>query len=460
MQLRTRLNFSLELHNNQNCFLIGVGGSGMAPLAHMLLDKGLKVFGQDKKLSESIRKLEEKGLTLSDSLSDLKIDFAIYSSAIKKSENQFYQFFLNNHIPLYHRSEILHAFYQNKKSISVAGSHGKTSTTTMIAQILLEYGLDPTIMIGGETPLLNGIGGRYGNGEWGVYESDESDGTFLNHDAEIKVLTNIDNDHLDFYRDTTSLEDAFRTYLFSNVVQNSIACLDDLGIQKISRDINLKTYNLFYCMNDYYNLSIQNYKISDSNLYFNTENKEFELKLPIAGSHFLQNAMAAILACSCVGISPEFSVQVLSRFCGVKRRMELKGFYKNCRIYDDYGHHPTEIRVVLQALTNLKSSTNKTKVLFQPHRYTRTRDLFKELGESLSYADTIYLLPIYSAGESQIPGITSEILVPAIKTRVILLQNDLEKDTETILEELNEGDLILSLGAGNVHEWVEYLLKK
>ena len=213
-------------------------------------------------------------------------------------------------------------------------------------------------------------------------------------------------------------------------------------------------------MLSYLNLVIQNFYIRDNVLHFESLGKNFQLKLPIAGSHFLQNALAAILACSYVGVSPEFSVRVLSGFCGVKRRMEFKGIFKNCKIYDDYGHHPTEIRAVLRALSDMKTGSNKTHVIFQPHRFSRTRDLKKEIGESLSGADFIYLLPIYSAGESTIPGINSEILIPNIQTTVIELSGQQEDDTKIVSTKLVDGDILLTLGAGNVLEWGEFLLKK
>lgn len=444
---------------NKSGFLIGAGGSGMSSLGHILLDFGIELYGFDIKKNSAIINLENKGFKFIGDLQDLNsIDFAVFSSAIDKNNNEYYQFFQKKGTPLFHRSQIMHAIFNSKKSISVAGSHGKTSTTTMIAQILLQSNLNPSIMIGGETSLLQGIGGRYDSGNWGVYESDESDGTFLNHHADIKVLTNIDNDHLDFYKSSESLSMAFQKYLFDSINSVIIACLDDPGIIEIFKDINYSKKFILYS-NKQINENQISYTINNNILNFNKNNLNYSVSIPIHGDHFLKNALASILTCEIVGIPIESSIKILNNFNGVKRRMEFKGESKGILLYDDYGHHPTEIKVVTETLNKIKNNNARSIVVFQPHRYTRTRDHYKEFGESLSNCDYIFLLPIYSAGEIPIPGINSELITKSLSTNFQLLSGELERDCIFLKNFIRRDDVILTLGAGNVYEWGEFLLK-
>jgi UDP-N-acetylmuramate--alanine ligase len=435
----------------------------MSSLSHILIDYGLKVYGVDKSIGASILSLQNKGFNFIEKPENLEyIEFAIYSTAINKQNNEFYLYFLKNNIPLYHRSEVLHSIFSLNKSISVAGSHGKTSTTTMLSQVLIESYLNPSIMIGGETSLLNGCGGRYGNGEWGVYESDESDGTFINHHANIKIVTNIDNDHLDFYKEENLLKKAFENYIFGNNDSKVIACLDDKGIHELIKlkynRINTSNF-IFYSDEINKEIPVLHYKIYNNHLYFTYNSIEYHLSLPIHGDHFLKNAMAVILASLELGISPEKSIQILKNFSGVKRRMEKKGSLGNIEFFDDYGHHPTEIDAVCKAINNIKKTNSRTVVLFQPHRYTRTRDHYKEFGKSLSQCDFIFLLPIYSSGEEPIENISSELIKSSINCPSILLGGELEEDCKILKTFLKEGDIFLTLGAGNVYEWGEFLLK-
>jgi UDP-N-acetylmuramate--alanine ligase len=442
--------------------MIGVGGSGMSSLCHILIEYGITVIGQDKNKGKNLDLLERKGLvTIEDTKSKPKFDFAIYSSAIDIQNNIYYLYCLDNNIPLFHRSNVLHSIFSEKKSISVAGSHGKTSTTAMISQILFESNLDPSIMIGGETSLLNGSGGRYGSGYWGIYESDESDGTFLNHHADLKVLTNIDNDHMDFYKEDHLLKSAFEKYLFENQNSKVIACLDDPGINNLIQ-INLEKISnenfIFYSDQPNHNLPSIPYKIVSHELYFTYNQKQYTISLPIYGNHFLKNALAAVLTANEIGLDPTKSINILKNFCGVKRRMELKGTLGNIQFYDDYGHHPTEIDVVSKALKNIKEKS-RSIVLFQPHRFTRTKNHYKEFGESLSKCDFVFLLPIYSAGESPIDGVNSELIQSHITSPVEMLSGNIEEDCKKLIKFLKNDDIFLTLGAGNVYEWGEFLLK-
>ena len=405
-------------------------------------------------------KLIQRGLIQTKSLESLpEVDFAIYSSAIRKSENPYYLHFQNRGTPLLHRSEIMHRFFSEISSISVAGSHGKTSTTAMISEVLLKMNLDPGIMIGGDFPLLNGAGGRWGKGKWGVYESDESDGTFLNHQAEIKILTNIDNDHLDFYKSQSELEKAFLTYLNPKENGLSIACLDDPGIEAISTILDKTKPYLFYSNRHSSSENTIAYKIENHEIQFELDQSIYKLKLPIPGDHFLKNAIAAILALRAIGIHPKDSVSILTNFSGVGRRLELLGERSGIRIFDDYGHHPTEIRAVIQSIKGIIGS-GKCIVLFQPHRFTRTRDHFHEFSTALSLSDYLFLLPIYPAGEDPIENINSEMIFKNISCPGSLLSGEIQNDCKAIRSVMNSGDVIVSLGAGNVRDWAINLLNE
>lgn len=447
-------------------FFIGVGGSGMSSLAHILLDIGAEVWGTDQKESQIVLRLKDRGLIFETKLENLKnvsFDYVVYSSAVNKEENIYYKSFSSSRVVLLHRSELMHKIFSLKKSISVAGSHGKTTTTAMIASILLESGLDPAIMVGGDMPTLGDKGGYFGKGEWGVYESDESDGTFLNHKADIQVLTNIDNDHLDYYKTLNSLYESFEKFLSGNPNSKKVVLLDDPGVKKVIERI--KDLKNFYCITSDSSLrekSFIHYFVENGKLFFTIENKSFQLQTPFAGRHYLTNALCASLACLGVGISIEKSLSILQNYKGVRRRLEYLGNYKTIKVYDDYGHHPTEIQAVISSLLSMKThSSQRVFIIFQPHRYTRTKEHFREFARVLSEADFCTLLPIYSAGEKPIEGVSSSLIFENMKdkSKVQILSGNKEKDILEIKSLLKENDLVVCLGAGNVREWGEILIQ-
>ncbi|EOQ95318.1 UDP-N-acetylmuramate--L-alanine ligase [Leptospira wolbachii serovar Codice str. CDC] len=463
---------------------LGIGGSGMSSLAHMALDLKLSVLGYDKKSSETTRYLEKRGATIQNNIEQIPlegIEMVVYSSAINDKHKQVFDEIKKKNIPLKHRSEFMHLLVSNQKSISVAGSHGKTSTTTMVSQILTELGMDPTIMIGGDTSLLEKRGGKIGGGKFAVYESDESDGTFLGHKASIRLLTNIDNDHLDYYKTRERLEDAFFEYIAFGIEGDAVLYANDPGIRDVlihkTKDIDFsKNFRLYLCMekkdkeSDWY-LSLESklrdqlvpvlYQIQEDVLEF-----EFlgfptqSLQLPYPGIHYLTNGLVALVGAFVAGVSPDVSAGILSRYIGVKRRQEVLGIWNGVTVMDDYGHHPTEIAMVIRSLQNKLKSNGRLVVLFQPHRYTRTQLLLKELAESLSLAEILLILPIYSAGETSISGITHESFLPFLDTKnAEFLKGEMDLDLITIKSKLKKGDMLLCLGAGNVRDWGLQLLE-
>ncbi|MCP5495640.1 MAG: UDP-N-acetylmuramate--L-alanine ligase [Leptospiraceae bacterium] len=455
----------MNLLNTKTVFFIGIGGSGMSSLAHILLDMGLSVHGTDKKeSSRTIDLLKKRGMKFiasSESLIPEDYDFCVYSSAVSKDKNEFYRLFADKNILLQHRSEVLHTIFSQKKAIAVTGSHGKTSTTTMIAQILLENGLKPTVMIGGETSLLGGVGGCWGDGEWGVYESDESDGTFLNHRPQVKIITNIDDDHLDYYKTRENLLKSFTQFIKQNQNSISILNLDDMGVGEVLKNIENKTGIVTYTSKDIL-LPIEkiNFQINNRTMCWYKNEACYQLELPIPGIHYLKNALAALLACEIAGVSLHDGIQTLKSYKGVHRRLEYLGCQNNIHFYDDYGHHPTEILTVIESLRQLTSGSSRLAVIFQPHRYTRTRDLYDKFAYSLGFADTVFLLPVYSAGEEEISGISSKNIYNSAKdkSKFFLMEDGIERDAGFILDKLSPGDFLVSIGAGNVRDWCEKII--
>lgn len=461
---------------------LGIGGSGMSSLAHMALDLELPVIGYDKKSSDTTDYLVERGVTLYHSIEEISlngIEMVVYSSAINDKHKDVFSKIKERNIPLKHRSEFMHLLVSNQKSISVAGSHGKTSTTTMVSQILTESGFDPTIMIGGDTSLLQKRGGKVGKGEFAVYESDESDGTFLKHQANFRLLTNIDNDHLDYYQTRENLEQAFLSYMGFSSSGETILFVGDIGIESVlsihykelsfHRDFTLNllvTKNhlssewFLYFQTHYSNqINVILYEIKADHLEFEYKEKRYTLQLPYPGIHYLTNGLVALTFALRIGISPEKSVSILSRYIGVKRRQEILGTWNHVSIIDDYGHHPTEIKMVIHSLKQKNRENGTLHVIFQPHRFTRTKLLLEELAKSLLEADHLFLLPIYSAGETPIPGIQSESFLPFLdQKKTTMLSGKMVKDIQSIIPNLKPGDILLCLGAGNVREWGELLL--
>ncbi|TGK07880.1 UDP-N-acetylmuramate--L-alanine ligase [Leptospira semungkisensis] len=457
-------------------FFLGIGGSGMSSLAHILSDAGLSVTGYDGKKSQVTETLEKKGVRIFSSLSEIPdeeiYDAAIYSSAIRLDSHPIASHFKKKGIRFFHRSEVLHSCFQHLTCIAVAGSHGKTTTTAMTAHILNDLGYSPSLMVGGDVAFLGGIGGRFSQGKFGVFESDESDGTFLKHKAEFRILTNIDEDHLDFYKTREKLLNAFAEFI-TNTSGKIVLDLDNIGIQDCLSQIQDKTRIVGFTQvseEDWNSQGINGrhadlgldqlvyYKIVNKFLIFRIGKEEFSFSSRFPGRHYLTNSLAAVLATQCVGVPADQAARSVSQYAGVKRRLEYIGSKHGVEIYDDYGHHPTEVKAVLSSVRELSQGSGKAVILFQPHRYTRTQNLYKDFAESLDLGETVLLLPIYSAGEDPISGVSSELIANEMKKKPNLLSGNLKSDIPILKKILSPGDVFVSLGAGNVRDWgLEFL---
>ncbi|WP_061247105.1 UDP-N-acetylmuramate--L-alanine ligase [Leptospira noguchii] len=485
----------------QKPFFLGIGGSGMSSLAFLFLSKGFEVSGYDGKDSGVVEKLISNGAIVfhnSDIIEVENYSIAVYSSAIRLDSHPLVKKFREKGIPLIHRSELLHKIMSEKKQISVAGSHGKTTTTAMTAFLLEKCGMFPSVMVGGEVAFLGGKGGVWGKGEWGIFESDESDGTFNNHYAEIRILTNVDEDHLDYYKTRENLLNAFARYM-ERASRRLILNLDDIGIRDSIKLIKDRSRILGFSKienpDEFMDVLSQNskkpivqdlkensleigifdatkkevfsdidleqivyYTIQSRVLYFYFQKKEYSFSLKYPGEHYLKNALASILACFETGIPFSELVSKISEYSGVNRRLEYLGSKNGIEVYDDYGHHPTEIKAVIQSMEELKKE-GRAVILFQPHRYTRTQNLYKEFAESLDSGEIVFLLPIYSAGEDAINGVKAELITDFMKAPAKILTKEISQGVLTLKSFLKPGDKLVTLGAGNVRDWGLAFLK-
>lgn len=445
-------------------FFLGIGGSGMSSLAHILIDLGMSVSGYDGKKSSVTAELEKKGARIygrSDEIPE-SFDAAIYSSAVKIGSHPVASIFEKRNIPFYHRSQVLHDCFSHRIGIAVAGSHGKTTTAAMTSFLLDAIGMDPSVMVGGEVAFLGGKGGRFGSGEFAVFESDESDGTFLNHDAPVRILTNIDDDHLDYFKTRENLLAAFGKFVRKGT-RRVILNLDDPGIREClhSSDTKERIFGFTEISPDVWGKSAPSvasdssvpYMLENGTLTFRYRGEEISFRSKFPGAHYLRNSLAAVMAGIEAGIPARRGAEVVSGYSGVKRRLEFIGSKSGVDVYDDYGHHPTEVRAVLASMREMSATGGKTIILFQPHRYTRTQNLYKEFAESLDTGDLVYLLPIYSAGEDPISGVGSELIAKSMKKKVKILSEDVREGCKELSLCLDKGDKLLTLGAGNVRDW-------
>lgn len=443
---------------------VGIGGIGMSGIAELLLNLGYQVSGSDIQLSSTTDKLERLGARIfqghrADWIKGA--DVVVTSSAISTGNPEVVSA-VDEGIPVIMRAEMLAELMRLKKyGIAIAGSHGKTSTTSMVSWLLASAGLDPTMVIGGKVDALGG-NAKLGQGEFLVAEADESDGSFLKLSPVLEVITNIDLEHLDYYRDLAHIKATFLQFIekipFYGAV---IVCLDDDNIADLLPAIRKRTVT--YGLTAQADVYGDRITWEDGRVHFTVFRAGEELgRVDIAppGVHNVYNALAVV----CVGLELELPFTTiragLQSFAGVQRRMEKKGEIGGITVIDDYGHHPTEIRATLAAI-KLAWPQNRLIVLFQPHRYSRTQALFKEFQTCFHRADLLVMTEIYAASEEPIPGIDGAVLLEAARkhghrhTCFIPEVTDIARE---LLPQLEEGDLVLTLGAGNIVRVGEELL--
>lgn len=433
---------------------IGIGGIGMSGIAFILLKRGYAVSGSDLKESPITRRLASSGARIYYGHGASNINGAeavVYSSAIRE-DNPELSFSRDKGLIVLRRAEALASLMREKTCIAVSGAHGKTTTTALASHLLLEAGFCPTAAIGG---ILRGGEDNYciGESRFFVAEADESDGTFLCYNPDYPIVTNIDREHLDYYRDWEDILSAYKRFIGNMKPSGCLfACGDDPGVRLISSDFKNKVvYFGLSQNNDFYPRNISLDEFSSSFDYCLGQNPVARINLPLAGRHNISNSLAVIALGHELGISPQEISKALASFQGTERRFQLKADMAGIRIIDDYGHHPAEIQATLLAAKNVKHK--RLIVAFQPHRYSRTKFLMEEFIQALSLADILLITDIYAASEEPIEGVSSPVLCDKIREKypdleVLYLKK--EKITDTVLEISRPGDLVITLGAGDI----------
>ena len=437
---------------------MGIGGIGMSGIAELLINLGYEVSGCDLKESSLTKRLESLGAKIYYSHSKEHIngtDVLVYSSAISSNNPEIVEA-RKKAIPIIPRADMLAELMRFKYGIAVSGAHGKTTTTCMIASILNAANIDPTVVIGGKLSIWDGSNARLGQGDILVAEADESDGSFLSLSCVIAVVTNIDYEHMDYYKNIDNLKKAFIEFINKlPFYGTAIICADDKGVRKIIPYIKRRyiTYGLKSGVDlKAEDIRKKNFGISFKVIYRNRSLGEIYVGMP--GIHNVLNALAAIG----VGIELDLDVHTigegLKNIGGLERRFQIRGREKDIIIMDDYGHHPTEIVATLKTIKEWWPE-RRLIVVFQPHRYSRTKMLFDKFVKSFDDADVLILNPIYPASEKPIKGISSKRLANAIKEyghKNVILCKKLDETLIVLLSIVKPGDMVLTLGAGNIYQ--------
>ena len=412
---------------------MGIGGSGMSSIAKYLKQKGHDVEGYDQRISYITNLLESDGVKTCQNLDNFKYQedvLYVISSAINLEDTFLANYSENENV--ISRPKFLELLSEEVEILGITGTHGKTSTTALVSHIFHFNNKNASFTYGGVSGFGN-LGGHFGEKTQPlILETDEAFNTFKNINIKDLIVTNIDNDHIDFYESYENLIDAF-SHVIKNVKGVKVLNYDDENLRLIS-DKDIISYS---------RTQTSDYKINLPNS-FEHEGKSYEVSTKLIGDHYLSNIVAAIAICNVYGISTEDSIKAISEFGGVKRRMEYIGTYNNTKFYDDYGHHPTEMKATISALKSI--TKGKLYVIFQPHRYTRTRDNFEAFQNSLNVADAPIVTDIYSAGEEPIPGVSSKNFsnskikyIKSIRSVPIFIKSNIKP-----------GDNVLTLGAGDI----------
>lgn len=441
---------------------VGIGGMGMRALAKILMDRGIQISGSDVADSAGLAPFREKGVPIyighhADNIE--KADVLIISTAIGKDNPELVAA-REKGIPIFHRSDVLAAVLQWGKGISVAGAHGKSTTSAMIGQIFYDAGTDPTVVLGGATDYLGG-NARLGQGPYIIAEADESDGSFLKFDSFLAVVTNIEDDHLDHYGTVENIRKAFIEFIhhISDEKGAAILCTDSSGVQAILPYVEKKV--ITFGLNDGAEYRALNKRYENQHMLFDVYHNETCLGticLQIPGTHNIRDALGAVVSALYCGISFETIAKALASFTGVKRRFQTK-WRGDIWIVDDYAHHPSEIEATLKAAK--ESGNHRVICAFQPHRYSRTKLLKDEFAVAFSSADVLFFTDIYAAGEKPIPGVDGHLIEDAVRQTVkdkeIYYVDEVDKVAEVLYHFVRKGDMVITMGAGNIYRAGEEL---
>jgi UDP-N-acetylmuramate--alanine ligase len=454
----------------QRIHFVGIGGIGMSGIAELLLNLGYKVSGSDLKSSPLTQRLDTLGAMITEGHRPENIagaEVVVISSAVTQDNPEVTEA-RTQHIPVIPRAEMLSELMRLKYGVAVAGMHGKTTTTSMVAAVLAAGGLDPTVVVGGRVDAM-GSNARLGRSQYLVAEADESDRSFLKLSPILAVVTNIDKEHMDCYRNIRDIKRTFLDFLdrvpFYGMV---VACNDDAQLRPLLRQVQRRviTYGTRRGSDFHIKPGKPELNSADHRLlsHFRVTYREKDLgdfTLHVPGAHNVLNATAAIAVGVGLDINLEHIRTALDNFRGVDRRFQHKGSAAGVSVIDDYGHHPTEIQATLAAAR--QCGYRRIHVIFQPHRYTRTQALIEEFTQAFHDADTLIVLDIYAASEQPIPGITGESLAQHIKdatAREVRYVPSFAEAAEAVTNQAEEGDMILTLGAGSVSQLGTMILEK
>ncbi|MBU2533888.1 MAG: UDP-N-acetylmuramate--L-alanine ligase [Alphaproteobacteria bacterium] len=452
--------------------IVGIGGIGMSAIAEILRAKGFGVQGSDQKESPNVRRLASKGIKVfvGHAAANLtEASFVVISTAVK-DDNPELQAARARGLPIIRRAEMLAELMRLYKTISVTGTHGKTTTSSLISHIFEKAGQDPTVITGG---IINswGSNARLGHGEWMIVEADESDGTFVKIPTQIGVVTNMDPEHLDYFG---SVENMYAEYeaFYRNVpfYGLTVSCIDQPVVREMLERLRLRRNGrrlITYGQNSDADMVLLDARVEGSATVFNARLSDrvgggqrplIEWMVPVPGTHNALNALAAIAVAAEAGISDEAIKSALASFEGVKRRFQRTGEWQGVAIYDDYGHHPIEINAVLRATKS--GAKGRVIAVVEPHRYSRLKDLFPDFCRCFKSADEVVVIPLYSAGEAPLDGISSASLADGIRAqsgKTVATVSDVGQLAELLKQHTKAGDIVVCLGAGVSTEWAHDL---
>jgi UDP-N-acetylmuramate--alanine ligase len=456
-----------DLKKIKKCFLVGIGGAGMSAIARVLHGMGLAVSGSDIKESRYTSALKNEGIKIYIGHSKKNIkdsDAVIYSTAIPENNLEI-KAARGKKILLFSRSDILAWILNSRKAIAISGTHGKTTTTSMISLIFRGLGMDPIIMVGGELNEL-GSNARYGKGDYVIAEACESDGSFLKYKPSVSVVTNIEEDHLDFYKNLDEIKQSFVKFI-ENTRPGGLVVLngDEINLNDLLRTDNKRI--IYYGISSKNHIYAENIKFSNFTSSYDLvarsgrELRKIKVKLNVPGIHNIKNSLASFAVCYGMSMDLQKAADILKVFTGVKRRFEKRGEKKGAVIFDDYAHHPSEVKATLEAAAEKKN--RRIITVFQPHRYSRLANLKNKFNSCFNASDLLIVTDVYGSGEQPIPGITGKILVDNLidsgfKNKIVYIPK-LQDVTEYLELNMKQNDMILLMGAGDITRVTEEILK-
>lgn len=438
----------------QRIHFIGIGGIGMSGIAEILLNLGYPVSGSDLKRSPVTERLAGLGATIFEGHEGANVvgaSVVVVSSAVSEANPEVVEARASK-VPVIQRAEMLAELMRLKYGIAIAGMHGKTTTTSMVAAVLAAGGLDPTIVVGGRIDAM-GSNARLGKSQYLVAEADESDRSFLKLSPILGVVTNLDREHMDCYRDMADVEVAFIEFMDRVPFYGAVtACLEDPPLAKVLPRVRRRVYTYGFTPGaDFVCRLLPTGEGARSRFEVVAKGQVLSaFALHVPGRHNVLNATAAVAIGAQLEVAPEAMAAALAEFRGVDRRFQLKGMARGVTVVDDYGHHPTEIRATLAAARDC--GYRSVHVIFQPHRYTRTRDLMDEFATAFEHADSVEILDIYAASEEPIPGISGEALAKRIHGAQVHYAAGPAEAISAVAKRAQDGDLIMTLGAGSVSQ--------